>query len=290
MIRKVGSTFIEDDLLPQLSAWFEAPPAETATPWKTATKGVVFVREPYGRLISAYFNKILIRPVYWQQFGHTVMKMAGVIPETADYTDKCSLYATFPEFIRYFIQMEKTGRGRDDHFIPQHEHCRMCQDDYTYIAHLETIGDDLDYILQSVNIDLKVKKKRSCVLQEVDWILNSENKYVRACSDNSNYDVLKKYWLSHQVGGKISDRMEFPISKGDAKRLDVRKFADMVYMAIINSKGTFSSSEQKRKHMINLYKQVPLRDREAVKEILAKDFQMFQYDPKPPTVFPEYYR
>ena len=51
----------------------------------------------------------------------------------------------------------------------------------------------------------------------------------------------------------------------------------------------FSSSEQKRKHAMRLWKDVPLKDRLAVKDILAKDFQMFQYDPQPPEVFPEYH-
>ena len=287
MIRKVGSSFIEDDLLPQLY-WFQNNQRTAEDRWDGKQKGVVFVREPYGRLVSAYFNKVLIRPIYWQRFGIHVMRMAGVISQTDPYTTKCSLYATFPEFIRYFIQMEKTGKGRDDHFIPQHEQCHMCKGDYTYIVHLETATDDIEYVLQSVGMDMKVKKKRSCVLSEIHFILKSENSYVRMCSKNSNIDALKALWLSYQVAGKISDKMEFPLSKSEADRMTVNTFADLVYMAIINSKGTFSSSEQKRKHAMRLWKDVPLKDRLAVKDILAKDFQMFQYDPQPPEVFPEY--
>ena len=79
---------------------------------KNLRKTVVFVREPYSRLVSGYLDKVLLFPSWWPNLGHKVMRLAGILPAKSRWYDKCSVYASFPQFVKYFIESERTNTSK----------------------------------------------------------------------------------------------------------------------------------------------------------------------------------
>ena len=287
LIPKVGSTF--------LGQLFKAFVESNQKPNKK-TKGrrlteAVFVREPYGRLLSGYFNKGLLRPSRFPKLGKWIMTFSGVMDPSLKWYEKCSVSATFPEFVRYFILSENTGKGRNEHFVPIHDQCWMCTGNYTYIGHLETIREDLEYMLRSVNISVSLnseEEKKRGFLIGAKFILESEQRYVDKCKNADNFTMLKTLWLSYHVRGLIHDRIDFPLTESQCEFVDKEDFADLASDAMKKSKGKFSSKDQKMKYLRKYYQEVPLADRLALRNIFRRDFQLSGYDPEPSYIFPEF--
>ena len=281
-IHKVASTYLIFVVLSQIHSWMLKTPHLNEA-YTDPPKQVVFVRNPYGRLISGYLSRVLLRPSFWPRVGHNVMKMSGSLGPTSKWTDKCAVHATFPEFIRYFIQSDLSGQGRDGHFIPLHDQCGMCSQHYDYIGHVETIDEDLSYILKSVSIDLEIHNENLWE-GELDFILHRDQKFIKACS-LSNYTMLRTLWYSYHVTGFVSDDISFPLTEAECRDITVRQFVELVN-SIREKSGAYSPREQRRKWLMNLYQQVPIQERLQLKSLLDKDFGMFDFDPQPKEVFP----
>ncbi|XP_076472391.1 uncharacterized protein LOC143301861 [Babylonia areolata] len=82
-----------------------------------------FVREPYARLWSAYVDKLLTPNVlFWRSTGRYIVGKFRKNP--SEKSRRCGHDVTFPEFIRYVIDAQRTGPapGR-----PLHPHPRPVQ-------------------------------------------------------------------------------------------------------------------------------------------------------------------
>ncbi|KAI8512796.1 hypothetical protein Bbelb_094350 [Branchiostoma belcheri] len=124
----------------------------------------MIVREPLERLLSAYQDKFMYgRGVreYENNYGKHFLEVRT--PNDADRWQKMAtraspskvrLNVTFAEFVRGVL----TGEGRyfNIHWQPQHLICHPCQIHYDYIGHLETMSDDVRFIMQKTGIIDKV--------------------------------------------------------------------------------------------------------------------------------------
>ena len=110
-IPKVGTTFTGFLHLWYAEEWERLGKVARAYP-KNLRKTVVFVREPYSRLVSGYLDKVLLFPSWWPNLGHKVMRLAGILPAKSRWYDKCSVYASFPQFVKYFIESERTNTSK----------------------------------------------------------------------------------------------------------------------------------------------------------------------------------
>ena len=98
MIAKVGSTYLSKLKKTIKKDGQSMYKDEHPNPVKA-----VFVREPYSRLLSAYYGKIATHPVWWW----TVGKVITNVIRTGGHGTGCYHNVTFAEFIKFFIRSGK---------------------------------------------------------------------------------------------------------------------------------------------------------------------------------------
>ncbi|XP_019646353.1 PREDICTED: carbohydrate sulfotransferase 11-like [Branchiostoma belcheri] len=116
----------------------------------------MIVREPLERLLSAYQDKFrygravdLFEALYGDHFvkGRTTGEKKRL--ETGG-----RLNVTFPEFVRGVLTRRR--EYKNVHWAPQHGICHPCVIHYDYIGHLDTMGDDVKFIMHKTGILGKV--------------------------------------------------------------------------------------------------------------------------------------
>lgn len=99
--------------------------AMTSIPNTTDHVRFMFVREPYSRLLSAFVDKLFCpNPYFWKSIGTYIMK--NFRTNATEASMNCGHDVTFPEVVKYVIHAQQTGKHRDGHFIPTHDHCNLC--------------------------------------------------------------------------------------------------------------------------------------------------------------------
>ena len=130
---------------------------EVNVPFGKHDVSFTFVREPYSRLLSAYVDKLLSPNTLFSKItGRYVI--AKFRQNASKKSIDCGYDVTFPEFVRYFIHAQTSGQKRNGHFTPTHDHCGMCQHPYKYIGHLETLKDDMPFILKAMQSPVAYNK------------------------------------------------------------------------------------------------------------------------------------
>ncbi|XP_035827639.1 carbohydrate sulfotransferase 10 [Aplysia californica] len=276
-LEKVGSTFMKG--LHALEEKEDVKPSNV-----TEFKSFVMVRDPYKRLISGYVDKIFTRTEWWLSHGRDIVRNFRLQPSQKSL--KCGSDVTFAEFVKYFIHTQETGKEKNGHFKPMSEECRFCYFDYDFIAHLETVEDDLAYIYESMNATLKgtlndeevtLKDKASTVVSFRDSVTKCEN----MCT------MLSRTWWSFHARGLIAMDLQLPVKGEDCNTITPQEFADIAWDAHQQSVGRVDVSKQRRQMMASLYLQLPLSDRLKVRKLLQRDFDLFGYESTPPDLFPE---
>ena len=120
-------------------------------------KKLIIVRNPHERLLSAYNDKFVNRKKsshFVRIYGPLIMK------NTAKYMKRSNVnYAidketeiTFQDFVRYVGNVENELSTLDEcHWREIYQLCSPCAIQYDYILKLETMSDDVRYILSSIN-------------------------------------------------------------------------------------------------------------------------------------------
>ncbi|XP_078112397.1 carbohydrate sulfotransferase 8-like [Sander vitreus] len=109
---------------------------------------VLFVREPFERLVSAFRDKFESPNSYYHPvFGRAII---------ARYRANASLGAlrsgagvSFPEFVRYLLDVRRPV-GMDIHWTPVSQLCSPCLLRYSFIGKLESLEADANFLLRSV--------------------------------------------------------------------------------------------------------------------------------------------
>ena len=254
---------------------------------KAPLKSYMFVREPYSRLMSGYIGKIVTNPLWWSSFG--TLLISKFRPGASKNEKSCGIGATFPEFVKYLIFSQETGKYIDQHFQPIHQQCGLCHRHYDFIGHLENLPGDMRFILSSVNItgkDLSLEDSESTIRDKTKNTVRHRAK-IKKCQDMCS--IMTTVWWSFHARGLISRDIKLPVNGSRCDTISEDEFFQIAMGAHNASIGHIDRGKQKRGALVELFTQVPLQDRLRLKELFMADFELFGYDPMPPDLFPEMY-
>lgn len=245
----------------------------------------VFVREPYGRLLSFYVDKLMAsNPYYWKVVGIFAAKER---PHT-DTGYRCGHDVTFPEFIKYAIKTLSMGRNVDPHWVEMERNCRACDIRYDYIGKMETFAQNADEILIKLGLNKTAEYLRTngANAADEDAIKDSvvqpyvfQNRY-RLCMSFS--DAIDRAWKKLQIRGLVA-----PGSAPSHLTYTDSTWKDFFALAKA-SRDTLSKDERKQLKLNwqrEYWAQIDVRDLLQLKRLYAKDFQLFNYDDHPEIVF-----
>ena len=290
-IEKIGSTTMAG-ILNQLSNKAKAilqskqRNNKAVKPKLIASKNIsfFFVREPYGRLLSAYMDKLFVpNTVFWEKFGRYIV--SNFRTNASSQSLRCGHDVTFPEFIRYVIHSQETGKFRDRHFVPIHDHCRMCKRHFDYIGHLETFSEDVVYILDAVHSPYSYSKDYSSNTLRVLSIRTLQQMRTEVMKCMTLYEAAKRLWISFWQRGLISKSEVFSLDNLTATNISADNFSRISIRARERSKFDIGIRKQTNEALIAAFATVPLNDKLHLKEVLSLDFDLFGFEPKPYFVF-----
>lgn len=109
---------------------------------------VLFVREPFERLVSAFRDKFESPNSYYHPvFGRPIIsKYRANATRTALRT---GAGVTFREFVQYLLDVRRPV-GMDIHWEPVSQLCSPCVLRYNFIGKFESLEEDANFLLQSV--------------------------------------------------------------------------------------------------------------------------------------------
>ncbi|XP_039259764.2 carbohydrate sulfotransferase 9-like [Styela clava] len=110
---------------------------------------VVMVRDPLHRVLSAYRNKFEAPDnKYYSKIAreiHLFLSKSNFLKEKSSYK------LSFVEFVKYLNSGDDTYID-DPHWDHYYKLCSPCAIKYNFIAKLETVDDDMNYVMQTVGI------------------------------------------------------------------------------------------------------------------------------------------
>ncbi|XP_052765530.1 carbohydrate sulfotransferase 12-like [Mya arenaria] len=156
------------------------------------SKTVMFVRDPFTRLFSAWLDKFYSpNPYYWKYGGTNIVtrqrfyakntteenskegrkgavhlfeaslsddkKTEAANTKTQKLPVKCGYDVSFEEFISYVVGFRQNSTCLDEHFSPNYKHCLPCTFEYKYIGNYETFKEETLFLLNELNLTEKVK-------------------------------------------------------------------------------------------------------------------------------------
>ncbi|XP_035697733.1 carbohydrate sulfotransferase 11-like isoform X1 [Branchiostoma floridae] len=112
---------------------------------------IVVTRNPIERLASAWISRFLYNHHlrYNDRYGSMLQTVSNT-SNTENIKDKNNQQVPFLAFIRAATDNRKEWQNR--HWIPVSDACTPCKIHYDYIAHTETLADDLRLFLRKVGV------------------------------------------------------------------------------------------------------------------------------------------
>ena len=134
------------------------------------------VREPLGRLVSAFRNKFETAGYFTERYGRQIIQKYRRNP--SDKSLKGGHDVQFSEFVQYLVD---PGRKEplNNHWMFFHERCHPCLVKYDFVGKLSNIESDSQYILNRVGVGNRIR-----------FPSRTESKYWKKGAD----DYLKSYF------------------------------------------------------------------------------------------------
>ena len=245
---------------------------------------IMFARDPYSRLWSAYLDKLFL-PDFWHYVGIGIIRAERRKPDPMSL--KCGYDVTFPEFISYLVG----HLGIDWHFKPITTICDPCQTNFKFIGKQETFVQDAKFIINETGMmpDPRIDIFNETVVNEIKTIsmdyLNL-TKLKPGC--NNKTLICEKLWHVFQMNGYIGFDIPFPLHlyKITDPGTLVKDFIETVIKKHENGKPYHEIwKNQKRESLVSAYKAIPRDKLKLVQNIFKKDFEIFDYDKEPPDIF-----
>ena len=121
-------------------------------------KKFLFVRHPYNRLDSVYYDRLRYDPTINDNFQKVIGTVIIKRYRPKELTSPESLIlghdVRFPELVQYLTDESNPVRMSNVHFTPITDLCFPCQMDYDYVGKYESLEDDAEMILKQVNVTL----------------------------------------------------------------------------------------------------------------------------------------
>ena len=252
----------------------------------------LFVREPYGRIFSAYNNKILNPNIfYWRIIGRNVVKVVRENPsqESLEYGHD----VTFAEMIKYLLYLYGHRRAIDRHFNPMSRKCDPCQMRYEYIGKMETFADDAKFIIakmrekyQDVNIKFEEFDKETALdtaKGHTGFLFG-----VLKATQGITYPIhnfFLRTWRDLQVRGFLSKHIDMPLTSDETANITREEFFDVIKQALMQPMNQTEVKKQRNEAMMQAYRSIPLEDMLRLAKYVETDCLLFGYDPRPAMLF-----
>ena len=258
----------------------------------TEALSFMFVREPYGRIFSAYNNKIL-NPNYgfWKKVGREVVKTVRKNPSFDSLVYGHDI--TFPEMIRYLVTQFEKGQKINDHWAPMIKRCDPCKLTYNYIGKMESFADDAHFLIaklrqkyRDVYIDFGDADTGSALATAISHVryLYGVLKVTKSL-DYPKYNFFLRTWRDLQIRGYLSKHIDMPMTKRQASDITSEDFFNLIKEALEQPMNETAVKLQRQEAMIQAYQKVPLEDMERLAKYVRMDCLMFGYDLKPDALF-----
>ncbi|XP_041356094.1 carbohydrate sulfotransferase 8-like isoform X2 [Gigantopelta aegis] len=252
---------------------------------------VMFVREPYSRLLSGYVDKLFSpNPYFWNLVGKYIIGKFRKNPSA--HSLKCGHDVTFQEFVKYVIFTEEhNDTHRDAHFTPTYDQCKPCEIDYNVIGKMETFKEDAAYIFSNMGYNISKNTLRTWAkTAEEDAVADSTKspfswwKWIVKCM--SLEEAGKRVWRKMQIRGILGKNIKYPFKRQNLKAMPATKFIKTV----LKFSGASNKAElktQKAEALMEAFGQVPKEDVEKLKNLFRPDFDLFGYEAEPGYLFQE---
>ncbi|CAG5117962.1 unnamed protein product, partial [Candidula unifasciata] len=220
---------------------------------------VVFGRNPFSRIYSAYIDKLFSpNPFYWTYWGEKALNLTR-------HQKAGNL-------------VHQTLHKHDVHLRQVYDECHMCELVYDVIGTLETMAEDLDYILGHLNISSSFQHEPSYSLaSKMDIVYDSVQSTFSWKTDIARCISLDqmgiRMWRKLQIRGVIDSSIRYPFRSGQIDNLHSSEFIKACKQAILIQA------------LVEAYKTVSRHDLVVVGNIYKDDFRVFGYNPKPADIF-----
>ncbi|XP_064611854.1 carbohydrate sulfotransferase 11-like [Liolophura sinensis] len=260
------------------------PKFDAAYKFLSEATRVMFVRDPYSRLYSAYVDKFYLGD-FWAM-GRRIIQL--VRRNATRESLACGHDLTFEEFLRYALKVsgDQSVQGPDEHWFPISKLCHPCTFDYHIIGKQETFSDDRDYVMDTVGISGLVNLSSTTEILARDGMKQTvDMAWDKLAKCMSRKDFCRRMWTSYITQGYIHSSQSFPeerINQNTSKE-GFLKLAMEAYHQ--NPPTAEERKKQRQEAMINAYTTVSPKLLEQIRHVYDLDFQLFNYPIRPDELF-----
>lgn len=251
---------------------------------------LLIVRDPYARLYSAYGNKIYhANLAFWRTEGSKAARLAR--------NESAIFYGhdvKFPELVKYILHNFDKGIRNNLHFATMSSICDPCRHDFKYVATLETIKDDYDFILNKLSNEygnFKIEKgdfvkefARRTARNHLKYLYETKS-FIQKIQFSFR-KIMLRTWRDLQIRGFMSKSIPFPLDNEQAAlNLTKDEFQTAINKGINATIDVQAAKKQRKEALIQAYRTVPMKDMERLSIYLANDCKLFGYDNRPKELF-----
>ncbi|XP_059140498.1 carbohydrate sulfotransferase 9-like isoform X1 [Physella acuta] len=239
---------------------------------------LLFVRDPYSRIFSAYVDKLLApNPVFWETWG---------VPSVRLYRNNCGSSCgddvTFSEFVSYTLDHEW---GYEPHVMPIFRLCSPCWVNYTIVGKMETFRRDTRHLLTYLQLNesrLGLERLHDDVVR--DAVEDSVNDAMSEAWLNSSLKctdkigVAKRIWRKLQIRGLISWRRNFDLDPKYVETMQGEDYINILKQSLGASTDVQELALQKEQAKLEAFSTLTHGQISKLQEIYMPDFKLFGYD------------
>lgn len=295
-IQKVGSTFLQKTIRNVFADLkFTAPRGNAMLANRSKdfidclskTSKFMFVREPYGRALSGYVDKLFApNPFYWRSAGRFIVKTIRGL-KASPLSLKCGHDVTFPEFMKYVIHAQKTLTHRDRHFYPMYEHCFPCDIKYDFIGKMETFRDDVSHILDVFNStfsrgmtfeNFEKESDLQIASSHINRLFSFKGQTLQCEPFHRSF---QRVWRDLQIRGVLPIDTKMPFILEKMNTINQTHVTDVVTRIIQNVQNRTKLKEQRLEAKIEAFSQLSADIIKEYRELYRLDFELFDYPTRP---------
>ena len=251
-----------------------------------------FVREPYGRLFSAYNDK-LFRPnaAFWRKSAGPMIKY--VRPNASRDSLEFGHDITFTEFIQFLIKKMKTHKTRlNEHFAPMYSVCNPCVRKQLYLGKLETFVEDAKFIISKImNSSDYDGVLEQDVIKSITQEVKDRTKYLYQLLEKTKElkypkrNLFLRHWRDFQIRGLLSKAEDMPLNENDVESVSQKTFENILKAAVTKPANQTLVKMQRREAMLQAYSAVPRDLLDDLAKYVEIDCALFGYDNRPSCLF-----
>ncbi|XP_060573576.1 carbohydrate sulfotransferase 11-like [Ruditapes philippinarum] len=249
------------------------------------------VREPYGRLFSTYCNIFYFPKEDWLYRGIKLIKLTrlNISYDSLTYGHDLS----FSELVKYTVDTYENNDRLDEHVRPMHhKSCNPCVFKFDYIAHLETLQNDFDFIFNNLQEETVGMYQKDILISLKQWTTLGPIKHLFRTipllkdSNISLYDVYLRAWCYYQITGHVLKTINFPYNETNLNDIKKEDFLSELTKAM-NVSAVYKDKLklQRAEAMLQAYSTISDDYMERLSNVVLGDCLLFGYENKPAHLF-----